>query len=57
MLYTPFEQPLVAGYSKDATTEALTEFERACAHTLGYSLGADGEWIAEEAHFLPYSAA
>jgi hypothetical protein len=48
MPYTPFEDPLVAGHSKDAMTEPLTEFERAYARTVGYSLGAHGEWIAEE---------
>jgi hypothetical protein len=57
MLHTPFEEPLVAGHSKDAMTEAPTEFERVHAHTLGDSLGAHGEWIAEEARFLPYSVA
>jgi hypothetical protein len=38
-------------------TEALSEFERAYARALGDSLGAHGEWIAEEARFLAYSAA
>jgi hypothetical protein len=52
MLYTPFEELLMAGHSKDAMTEALTEFERAYAGTLGYSLGAHGEWIAEEADLV-----
>jgi hypothetical protein len=33
-------------------TEALTEFERAYARTLGYSRGAHGERIAEGADFL-----
>ena len=46
----------MAGHSKDAMTEALTEFERAYARTLGYSRGAHGERIAEEADLVNVSA-
>ena len=49
MPYTPFEEPLMAGHSKDVMTEALIEFERAYARWLGYLLEAHGEWIAEDA--------
>ena len=45
----------MAGHSKDAMTEALTEFERAYARTLGYSRGAHGERIAEGADLVNVS--
>jgi hypothetical protein len=36
-------------------TDALTEFERACARTFGYLLRVHGKWIAEEADLVNVS--